>query len=164
MLDPHHTWASGAKLSSVDGLGSRDPELVMEKVRYLPMHMAPSLPDRPAPALDRRVAFGAGSSCHHVSQGNVATTLWNRQLGPLPPVLRHSHMRSLDFPAGELALQMEIQTGECECDGDRLRCLVRMLRAMGIHRVLVDERWAGVRKRVRHQLVVQIVVGLHGKN
>lgn len=136
----------------------------MEKARYLPMHMAPRLPDRGAPAVDRRVALGAGSGGHYLSRRNGPTILRNRQLGPLPPMLRHPHMCSLDLPAGELALQMEIQAGKRECDGDRLRRLVRMLRAVGIDDVLVDERRAGVRKRVRHQLVIQIVVGLHGKN
>src|SRR6202022_3936067 len=75
------------------------------------------------------------------------------------PLLRgpgHQHVHFLDLAAGKASVEGKVETGEGEGGPDGGRRLTKMLGAVGVDNVLMDERGITVGERVVRQLIHEV--------
>ncbi len=72
-------------------------------------------------------------------------------------------VHALYLSAAEAAVDVHIQSDERERQTNRLRAGGRVLGAIRVHDVLMNERWIAVRERVRQEFVVGLFLRrIHG--
>src|ERR1700730_9982056 len=76
---------------------------------------------------------------------------------PLPTNFRQLHMKLLHLSAGEVLLDVQVQSDQREDHSDWLRGLIGILSRVRVHNVLVDKRRTWVRQRVAREFVIKVV-------
>ena len=81
---------------------------------------------------------------------------------PQPAIFRQLHMKPLHLSAGEVLLDVQVQSDQREDQSNWLCSVIGMLSCIRVHNVLMDERRIWMRQRVARKFVIKVVqVGCH---
>jgi len=106
-------------------LHSKDTQLILGQIRNVIMTFIPGLPNRCAPTIDQCVSRWTSGRRQDMPHRNSTSHSRQLRLDPRPTSLRQLHMKPLHLSAGEVLLDVQVQSDQREDQTHRLRRTLR---------------------------------------